>query len=112
MTVAAAERSRMWYEPNEWGRVPEPVTEGRVGDDHPGADDHGRTAIPILLDLATYAPEAMTWAELDVVIGARADTYRGAITESAALASAGLGAVCAAATPAVIAEFTAAGEAA
>jgi hypothetical protein len=104
----------MWYEPNEWGRVQEPVTEVRVGDGRPGAGEAviGRTAIPILLDLATYAPEAMTWAELDVVIAARADTYRGAITESAELASAELVAVFAAATPAAIAELATAGEAA
>jgi hypothetical protein len=102
----------MWYEPNEWGRVPAPVTEVQVGADQPGAGHCAGTAIPILLDLATYAPEAMTWAELDVVIAARADTYRGAITESAARASAELVAVWEAATPAVIAALAAAGEAA
>jgi hypothetical protein len=101
----------MWYEPNEWGRVPEPVAAAVTGEAVSGRAAAARTAIPILLDLATYAPEAMTWAELDVVIAARADTYRGAITESAALASAELVAACAA-TPAVIAELATAGEAA
>jgi hypothetical protein len=53
----------------------------------------------ILVDLATYAPEAMTWGELDVVITARADTFRAEVTSSAATAVAELVALCAAAPP-------------
>jgi hypothetical protein len=86
----------MWYEPNEWGRTPERVTRAEAS----------TTAIPILVDLATYAPEAMTWAELDLVITARADTHRSEINRSAALACAELTAVCAA-TPSLVSRVVA-----
>ena len=66
----------------------------------------GMTAIPILVDLATYAPEAMTWAELDLVITARADTHRNEINQSAAAACAELMSVCAA-TPALVSRVVA-----
>jgi hypothetical protein len=96
----------MWYEPDAWGQKSEPVVASRGGDEAPEVTSAGRADVvpgvaadsltAILVDLATYAPEAMTWGELDVVITARADTFRAEVTSSAATALAELVAGCAA----------------